>query len=175
MDWQGGSDRQEFLLSMTSRLRSYMHMLLGNLHDAEDGLQEVFIKYLSRGPAPSDQAAAWLFQVARNQALNVIRERHRRTAREQAHEPGPPPADPAHAAGENEAVARIGECLSQLPLESREMLYLRVAEGLSVRQIAERLGTPKSTVALRIQQGLVDLNRLYFQKDAPARGRGGRP
>ena len=51
--------------------------------------------------------------------------------------------------------------LKQLAVEYREPLYLNVAEGLSVREIAERTGTSKSTVAVRVREALVLLNRAF--------------
>jgi len=41
------------------------------------------------------------------------------------------------------------------------MVYLKFAEELSLSEIAERLHVPRSTVALRVQQGMAMLNREF--------------
>jgi RNA polymerase sigma-70 factor (ECF subfamily) len=161
---QGPSAAEGFLLAMAPRLRGYVRVLLANAADAEDVLQETFLGYLKGGPgAGTPNAERWLFRVARNRALNLLRDEARRRRREAARpEPAPRPApDPAGQAELSEAARRIEACLDQVPLEAREMLYLKVAEDLSLSEIAERTGTPKSTVALRLQEGLILLNRLF--------------
>jgi RNA polymerase sigma-70 factor (ECF subfamily) len=164
MDQDARATAQATLLSLAPRLRGYLHLLMGNLEDADDALQEVFVKYLSRPPSPESPAAeGWLFQVARNAALNAMRSARRRQRRERsARAPLPwPPEDPGEAAGRREAVRRMDAALHRLALEYREPLYLNVVEGLSVREIAARLGVPKSTVASRVREALVLLNRAF--------------
>jgi len=159
-----GTNPQAYLLAMTPRLRGYLHLLVRDLKDVEDTLQEVFLKYLSRGPAPgSPTAEGWLFQVARNEALNTIRSARRRRQRERVprRTEGWPPGDPAEEAGRRESVRRMDAALKRLDLERREILYLKVVEGLSVRDIAGRLGVPKSTVDVRVREALVLLNRAF--------------
>jgi len=169
---------RDYLLAMAPRLRGYLRVLLADPQDAEDVLQEAFLRFLAKGPEPgAAEADAWLFAVCRSAALNFLRDRPRRKARQEAcgaageraaadpaspgHSPASPGRRPAEAAGQGEAVRRIEACMNRLPLELREALYLKVAGDLSVRQIAEQTGTPKSTVAIRIREGLILLNRLF--------------
>lgn len=164
MEHDTGNDPQAYLLAMTPRLRGYLHLVMRDFKDVEDTLQEVFLKYLSRGPAPGSPAAeGWLFQVARHEALNAIRSDRRRRQRERAPRQADPwpPQDPAEAAGRLESVRRMDAALHRLDLERREILYLKVVEGLSVREIADRLGLPKSTVDDRAREALALLNRAF--------------
>jgi RNA polymerase sigma-70 factor (ECF subfamily) len=148
---------------MTPRLRGYLRVLLADPNDAEDALQETFLAYLKSGPGPgAAESQAWLFRVSRNRALNLLRDEGRRRRREEVHAAAAEAAaDPADRAAQAEAARRMEVCLQMVPLDAREMLYLKAVEGLSLREIAERTGTPKSTVALRLQEGLVLLNRLF--------------
>ncbi len=171
MDPTDFADAQRFLLAHAARLRAYLHMLLGNAHDAEDALQETFVKYLRSGPAVSDHAGRWLFAVCRNEALDLRRDRRRRVAREQiaAQAPYGPAAraaepdrtDPAAQADLRDSMDHMTRCLARLPEDLREMVYLKFAEELSLTEIAERLRVPRSTVALRVQQGMAMLNREF--------------
>ena len=72
--------------------------------------------------------------------------------------------DPAVVAGRTEDVERIRGCMNQLALELREPLYLHVVEGMSLRRIAEQIEIGKSTVATRVETGLIQLNRCFQGK-----------
>jgi RNA polymerase sigma-70 factor (ECF subfamily) len=171
MDPTNFADAQRFLLAHAARLRAYLHMLLGNVHDAEDALQETFVKYLRSGPAVSDHAERWLFAVCRNEALDLRRDRRRRVAREQAaggqaaRDADANETDPAALADRRDSMDHMTRCLARLPEELREMVYLKFAEELSMSEIAERLHMPRSTVALRVQQGMAMLDREFHGGD----------
>jgi len=155
---------ETLLVSLTSRLRAYLHVLVERPEIVEDVLQEVFLKYLSKGPAAeSPSPEGWLFQVARNEALNVRRSDRRRREREQVAVAltAKTVEDPSEEAGRREVVRRMDAALKQLTVEYREPLYLNVAEGLSIREIAERTGTSKSTVVVRVREALVLLSRAF--------------
>ncbi|MBI5725477.1 MAG: RNA polymerase sigma factor [Planctomycetes bacterium] len=157
-------DSQGFFLARSARLRAYVHLLTGDMNDADDIMQEVFLKYLDKGPQTSDpQAERWLFRVARNQALDSIRGGKRRTRREQAYQPasGKASDDPAAIFERDESLSRIGRCLERLSEELREMVYLKFVEELSLNEISEWTGMPRSTVALRVQEGLVRLSAEF--------------
>ncbi len=156
------SDTEALLLEMTPRLRGLARILMGSDADAEDVVQATFVQFLSKGP-PSDgqHAPMWMLKTARNLALNRLRTDRRRTARDQAHPTPADATDPAETASLRESSARIRTCLEQLPLEYREPLYLKVVEGLSLREIAVELAQGKSTVASRVETGLVLLNRCF--------------
>ena len=117
------ADAQRFLLAHAARLRAYLHMMLGNLHDAEDVLQETFASFLEKGPAPSEHASRWLFTVSRNHALTLRRTQLRRIDREQAaatlaaSSSDAAGADPAAIANDRDAIDHLGKCLARLDEE----------------------------------------------------------
>jgi RNA polymerase sigma factor (sigma-70 family) len=155
---------RDYLVGLAPRLRGYLYTLLGDAHEAEDVLQDVFLAFLQKGPPPmTPEADRWLFATSRNRALNVFRGRERRGRRESAYGTAraQPAADPAEQAVRHEALRRIQSCLRKMALPWRELLYLKVVENLSVREIAERTKAPKSTVALRVSEGLVLLSRCF--------------
>lgn len=154
-------DTEAFLLEMTPRLRGLARMMLGSDADADDIVQATFVQFLDKGPDLGPAAPMWMLKTARNLALNRIRGDRRRQARDQSHAPPHDSPDPAEAASDREAMARIRDCLGKLPLEYREPLYLKVVEGMSLREIAAELGQGKSTVASRVETGLVLLNRCF--------------
>jgi DNA-directed RNA polymerase specialized sigma24 family protein len=73
----------DYLLGKASGLRAYLRVLVADGHEAEDVLQELFLRFIRSGPpAGTEDANRWLFRVARNLGLKVIRSRRRRRARE---------------------------------------------------------------------------------------------
>ena len=138
---------------------------MGNESDAEDVLQEVLIKYLRKGPKQQNSGAkAWLFTAGRNHALNTMRNLKRRRAHEtsgRVSRKTVPSPDPGEEAEKKESLHRIRDCLMKLPLLLRELLFLKVVENLSLSQLARRTGTPRSTAALKVQEGLILLNRCF--------------
>lgn len=133
--------------------------------EAEDGVQEVFLKVQRRISTFRGDAAlsTWLYQVA----VNALRDHRRKQLRlkrplpfldapgADAGEPAEqriaaateaPPEDAARA--ERSAIVR--EALDRLPTRFREVLVLRELEGWSYRDIARVLGLAQGTVESRI-------------------------
>lgn len=134
--------------------------------EAEDGVQEVFVKVQRRIATFRGEAAlsTWLYQVAVN-ALRDHRRRQMRLARPlpflapAAGEPESEPAEqrvPASGLGPSDDAARnerkriVRAALDQLPAPFREVLVLRELEGWSYRDIARVLELPQGTVESRI-------------------------
>ncbi|MFH1421856.1 MAG: sigma factor-like helix-turn-helix DNA-binding protein, partial [Planctomycetota bacterium] len=69
--------------------------------------------------------------------------------------------DPYEQLKKKESVEKIWNCLSKLPLILKESLFLKFIENLSLSQISARTGIPKSTAALKVQEGLLLLNRCF--------------
>ena len=160
-------ERDEFLIGRMPRLRAYVQVMTGSRQDAEDIVQEACVKYMRGGPAPgTPQAQAWLFTTCRNRAINLARDRARARQREQAYAELLEPHVPGPQADSNrvEALSRIEACMHKLPYLLREMLYLNVAVGLPVREISEQTGIPKSTVALRVREALILVNRCCHEE-----------
>lgn len=134
--------------------------------EAEDGVQEVFLKVQRRISTFRGEAAlsTWLYQVAVNALRDHRRKllRHRRTLTLQAPrnaEDGGEPVEqrlaspigtPLEAAARSERGRIVRESLDRLPARFREVLILRELEGWSYRDIARVLGLAQGTVESRI-------------------------
>jgi RNA polymerase sigma-70 factor (ECF subfamily) len=124
--------------------------------DAEDAVQEIFCRVLASREVP-DNFRAWLYRIARNVCVNVLRSRRRRRDALAL------PSDSRIAADmtgdlsrlvKGELRSRIGHLLGALPAEQREALRLRYVEGLSRAEIAYVLEVPEPTVKTRLFEGL---------------------
>jgi len=121
--------------------------------DAEDVLQDVFVKYLYRAPVfrTPEQERRWLFQVAWNQCRDEWKKRRRKDLPLEATElVALPPEDRA-----------LIEEVAELPEKQRTVIHLYYYEGFTVREIAKLLGVTASTVKMRLKRGRDALrNRL---------------
>jgi len=134
----------------------YCRRFLGNVTEAEDAAADVFLKAIAARGAPGS-FRAWLYRIARNHCLNLLRAARRRPR------PLPPAsslAPPADAPGPSTRLARAEErsraarLLEGLPAPFREALQLRYGDGLSRADIASRLGISQDLVRYRLYQGV---------------------
>jgi RNA polymerase sigma-70 factor (ECF subfamily) len=141
----------ELVVRLRPRLVAFVARRLPDAADAEDVAQETFLRaydHLDRYD-PAQPFATWLFTIGKNVAANHAVSRNRRSAREHAsaadtaHTATAAEAEPAPAGGEVwERAARV------LGPEAYRMLWLRYAQGLSVREIAAEFH--RSAVAIKV-------------------------
>ncbi|MGO4883363.1 MAG: RNA polymerase sigma factor [Bryobacteraceae bacterium] len=124
------------------------YALLRNPHDAEDVVQETFLK-LYRGDAWEAAAneRAFLARVAWRLGLDKLR--RRRVFVGDAPDRSPNPEDAAVTADWNAAVHRL---VDALPQELRQPLALSALEEMSSREIAQAMGIAEGTVRTRIMR-----------------------
>lgn len=133
--------------------------LFGVLRDAElvaDALQQAFAIALEKGhQCDPDHRKGWLYRVAFHAALE-IRARHGRAAPVSFTWPEPvdPAASPEQRAIQAERLDRLRELIGGLPPHEREVLLLRVTDGLTFAQIAARLRCPLGTALSRAHTAL---------------------
>ena len=116
---------------------------------AKDVVQEAFIRFLTEKPRP-DNLGGWLYRVSRNLALDIVRKEKRRMrlneGLEERHERSP----------EATATLRVdlGRAYTKLTPEQREVVFLKVQEGLSYKEIADTIGKPAGTVGWMLHEAL---------------------
>lgn len=139
------------------RIYRFLLRLTQSSDDAQELTQETFLhayQALVRW-RPEARFTTWLFQIARNQALDWLRRGRRAAfvtldpAQEQTlPDPGPAPETTLEHRQQLQALERA---LARLPTEQREILLLREIEDLSYEDIAQvlhiNLGTVKSRIA----------------------------
>jgi RNA polymerase sigma-70 factor (ECF subfamily) len=159
------------------RLLRLCERLLGDLEEARDAVQEVFLKAFRKAGdfRPQGQVYTWLYRIAVNHCLNRLRRRRlvRFTRLGAPAEPGeaePPELDPADgAASPEEALAArrrwaaTRRAIERLPANQRAVLVLVRFEGLSSREAAEALGITEGAVESRLFRAM---RRLETQDSA---------
>lgn len=142
---QRGDDRayDELMARYQQPVLHFVFRLLGGSPDAEDVAQEAFVRaYLNLGRfrfRPGARFSTWLFQVARNAALDHVRKRRRRPQAA----PDPARAEPADASPDaaaalmhRETGAAIERAFAALPEDQRTALVLAEYHGCGADEIA---------------------------------------
>jgi RNA polymerase sigma factor (sigma-70 family) len=124
------------------RLFAYARQMLPGRQDAEDALQDVFVRAYSGLRANDRQVAlrAWLYRVAHNRCVDELRR------------PLVSPAevfdlicasdqDPVAQADQRESLRRLIADIRRLPQQQRSALLMRELSGMSYAELAEALGT----------------------------------
>ncbi|GAA1698228.1 SigE family RNA polymerase sigma factor [Kribbella yunnanensis] len=139
------------------RLVGQLYGLCGSLSEAEDAVQEAFVRAIEKPQrfAHVDNPEAWLRMVA----LNVARSRFRRnsTFHRIISRTGPPPDSVPGLTPDHVALV---DALRRLPWDQREAITLHHIVDLSVREIAAQLGIPEGTVKARLTRGRARLAPL---------------
>ncbi|MBI3401180.1 MAG: sigma-70 family RNA polymerase sigma factor [Acidobacteria bacterium] len=135
-------------------------ILLGRVpgRDVDDLVQDVFLTAYTRlaGLRNPDAFGGWLAAIARNRATD-----HLRQAREQERLPDEMPGGESIDA-ETFAVLEI---VRKLPETYRETLVMRLVEGMSGQEIADRTGLSPGSVRVNLHRGM----KLLREKLGPAK------
>ena len=135
-----------------ARVVRIAYRVVGDAGEAEDVAQDVFIAFYRAHPAEAPFAAPWLHRAAAHTALNAVRSRTRRTAREERDAAGREAvADPEGTALERERAREVRAVLARMPRGAAELLALRYS-GLSYSEVAAATGTKIDQVGTRLRR-----------------------
>ena len=135
---------------------------LGDAQAAHDIAQETFLRAYAqiRRYEPGTNFRAWLLTIAR---FLCLAERKRSKRR-----PSPLPLDSvaepaaAHPEGPDaESLLRLREAYAKLPLPQREVVALRIFDGLKYREISRITGEKEATLRSRLHDALEKLRRIF--------------
>ena len=142
-------------------LLRYLGRLLGNGFDAEDVLQDTLIRAMTAALTPPvEELRPWLFRIATNRAIDLIRVRRHTTPF--AVDP-PHPADTASSAEDRAMIRAVRAFVETLPPKQRAALILRRYEGREYAEIGRVLGCSEESARANAYQALRRL-RAHFQE-----------
>jgi RNA polymerase sigma-70 factor, ECF subfamily len=141
---------------------------LGNLHDAEDIVQDVFVRVFKGGrPGHAVSIGAYLYRAVRFACTDRLRRRartvlvHDQADFDHVATKGQGPLEAAEAA---EEIRRVDALLERLPEKQAEAIRLRVFDGLRLDEIAEILECPIDTVSSRLRYGFQKLRETMGRR-----------
>ena len=120
--------------------------MLMNEHDAEDALQETFIRYMTKAPLfrDSEHEKAWLIKVVTNVSKNMLRFRTYQASNSILQ---------LSSVGVDEADRDIFEIIMNLPAKYKTVLDLYYIDGYKANEIANIIGISPVAVRKRLQYG----------------------
>jgi RNA polymerase sigma-70 factor (ECF subfamily) len=153
-----------------NRLYRYLLRLVREPAEAEDLFQQTWVRVAEkiRQYDSKRNFEAWLFTLARNLAFDHLRRIRPESLDEPiAGMPGESPATRLASAErpvldgimERERTGRLAQALELLPVTHREVLTLRFEEEMKLKEIAEVIGMPLSTVKTRLRRALERLRK----------------
>jgi RNA polymerase sigma-70 factor, ECF subfamily len=166
---QGDRDAlEELYLIHFDRIYGYLHMSVGNRHDAEDLTTQTFLKMLEsigRFRWRSAPFSAWLFRIAHNLAMDHFRSRRRWQPEEDV--PEPPGSEEPSA--ELEAMKSIGrqsmlELIETLSPEQQQVLTLKFVFNFANADVATILGKTEGAIKSLQHRALASLQKQVTQK-----------
>ena len=154
---------EELYLLHFDRIYSYLHMSVGNRHDAEDLTTQTFLKMLESIKRFRWQAApfsAWLFRIAHNLAMDHFRANRRW----QPEEDVPEPVGEAEQSAEAAALQSIGresmlDLIEELSQEQQQVLTLKFVFNLPNAEVATVLGKTEGAIKSLQHRALVSLQK----------------
>jgi RNA polymerase sigma-70 factor, ECF subfamily len=154
---------EELYLLHFDRIYSYLHMSVGNRHDAEDLTTQTFLKMLEaigRFRWQSAPFSAWLFRIAHNLAMDHFRA----SRRWQPEEEVPEPPDSEEASAEEAAMHSIGrqsmlELIEDLSADQQQVLTLKFVFNFPNAEVATILGKTEGAIKSLQHRALVSLQK----------------
>src|SRR5213595_3903299 len=154
---------EELYLLHFDRIYSYLHMSVGNRHDAEDLTTQTFVKMLEsirRFRWQSAPFSAWLFRIAHNLAMDHFRA----SKRWQPEEEVPEPDDTHESSAEEEAFQSIGRksmlrLIEDLSHEQQQVLTLKFVFNFSNGEAATILEKSEGAVKSLQHRALASLQK----------------
>lgn len=161
--------QDEFIRTHMRRVFLIVYRIVGNVGDAQDLVQETFIKALQRQDQIRDpeKAAHWLSRIASNTAIDFLR-RRQRVAMSPVDDLletqwGPEEQSPEYRLLQSEKRDYLEQGLSRLTERERAALILRDVEGLPAEEVARILNCGKATVRSHIANARVKFRR-YMER-----------
>lgn len=165
---------QELWQQFGERLDFFIRSRVNNPADAEDLLQETFLRLHRSPPPPGGHLPAWVFTVVRN----LITDHYRRNKERSIHPADLNPVQPDRVTqAEAEVAGWLRDLASALPVKYSTAVIMADMEGLTMVQLAERLDLSVSGAKSRVQRGRQLLARnldqccqLFFDKQGRVDG-----
>ena len=129
---------------------------LSSTADAEDAVQETFLKLLTTAPVFRDAGheKAWLIRTTLHRASDIRRQAEKRNL----------PLEEAAQTAAPEPGTDLLQAVQALPEKYGAVIHLHYYEGYSIREIGKLLGLPAATVGTRLARGRERLRELLKEE-----------
>ncbi len=170
---QGAADRrkhnrarqmEELVQQHEGSLLRYATRLLGNVPEAQDVVQNAFVKLYrnwKKGMQPSLRLKAWLYRVTHNEAIDLMRRTTRLSDLHERHAQDTVCADGHNCPDNpNERIELVMAHVHKLAPAERQVLLLRLEEGLSYNEIGTVTGRTTGNVGCLLHNAVKKLSKV---------------
>lgn len=148
----------------------YALSIVGQLEDAQDIVQDVFLKFSqNQHTLDHERLAPWLFTVCKNRATDHLR-KHRRVTlmeNETLDRETSPTAAPGDHMDQEETATVLKQLLTRLPAKQQEAVRMKFIAGLSYKEISEAMQTSVGNVGYLIHHGIAALKQEWTSYQEP--------
>jgi len=157
---RSGSDGDAIFRRYGQDLYRFCLAILGNREDAQDALQNTMVSALRALPGEQRkiELKPWLYRIAHNESIDLIRRRRGNEALDPELIAGGP--DLAQEAEQRERLGRLLADLETLPERQRAALVLRELSGLKFEQIATAIGCSAAVARQTVYEARLSLRQI---------------
>ena len=140
----------------------FAYFRIGNREDAEDIIQDVFLKLFEKEFIIENDESMRMYLY--RMVYNACNDWHRHKQQE------PIPLEQVQMANDEEQALqeeynRIWEMLSVLPSDQADVITMHLTDGLTFVEIAKVTGTPETTIKSRFKSGIDKLRKRWEQEE----------
>ena len=154
-----------------ARMKSVAANLLGNTADAEDAVQDCFLK-VYRGAASfrgASRLSTWIYRVLVNSCYDMLRKRQRRPVEARSGPTTDPGREPVTPASDHPLRLSLEACVKDLEPRRRAAFLLFEVEGFTHREVGDILGVPEGTSKTLLFEARRELQRRLWTRGVVAR------
>ena len=158
----------EQLLPLKDKLFRLALRVVGDESEAEDVVQEVFIKMWKRREEANeiDNKEAWCVRLTKNLAIDKTRSKHKRTiALSTDFDLVGVQPQPDRVAEVKDTLSRVHTLIASLPEKQKLVIQLRDVEGYAYQEISEMLDMPLNTVKVTLFRARQFLKKELLKAD----------
>ncbi|MDR0748217.1 MAG: sigma-70 family RNA polymerase sigma factor [Tannerellaceae bacterium] len=156
---------KEEALPLRAQLLFYAQRLLNNPEDAEDVVQEVFLKlwYMRDELGAYNSVPALSVQITKRLCLNRINARQRRGEGLDAVNPASDLLTPEALLEQKDSVTHVMRIIAQLPALQQTILRMRHIDGFEVEEIAALTGSAPEAVRMNLSRARKKVKETFFK------------
>jgi RNA polymerase sigma-70 factor (ECF subfamily) len=153
------------VLPLRAQLIFYARRLLDDPEDAEDVIQEVFLKlwYMRDGLGDYNSVPALSVQITKRLCLNLIKGRQRRRESFEAPDPVSDLPAPDAVTEQKDNVAQVMRIIDRLPALQQTILRMRHIDGMEVEDIAGLTGSTPEAVRMNLSRARKKVKEMFFK------------
>lgn len=141
-------------------LFGYLNCLICSRHDSEDCLQDLFILIAKKRNLlkEKENLKGYLMTMARNEAMAFFRKKKRQIDTVECDETLLAPLNTE----EDLPVKELSRALTSIPLEQRDIIFLKIYQQMTFKEISQQLEISENTAASRYRYGIKKMKQLML-------------